>query len=108
MDQTELRALADVDCAPKLLTLRVIAWAKDAGRAGQRDGLDEALANAVAASHWGCTRQDSHAAYASRAFALLHTLFPDSDAARRTKYWFACPLLDRCPAPDPLAARSVD
>jgi hypothetical protein len=83
----EEQELAKIDCAPKLLAERAIAWA---GRGTRGGGEDEALALAVRATRYGCQRQGSHGAYSKAAFALLHKRFPESAAAKRTRYWFDC------------------
>lgn len=109
IDRDELDALSKVDCAPKMLTLRVIDWVKNAGLLGPRKGQAEALADAVATARWGCTRDGSHADYSRAAWQLLHDKFPDSEAAKRTRYWFSCPLAyeGKCPQNDPLATPAL-
>ncbi len=92
VDRGELTVLSKIDCAPKMLGLRAIEWVKHPGWFESRAGQDEALANAVVTTRYGCTRQGSHAAYSREAYRLLHLQFPKSAAAARTKYWFACPL----------------
>jgi hypothetical protein len=82
-DGSEERALSTIPCAPKLLTERAIAWK---GRRG--DGQAEALALAVRATRYGCQRQGGHGAYSRKAFALLHSRYPGTPAAKRTRYWF--------------------
>lgn len=106
-DQSELNALSQVDCAPKLLTERVIAWVRNPGWFESRDVRAEALANAIVTTRWSCNRQGSHAAYSREAFTLLHAMFSKSDAARRTKYWYACPGVEGgCRTDDPLTTPS--
>ena len=107
IDYAELNALSQVDCAPKLLTGRVIAWVKNPGWFDSHDAEAEALADAIVAARWGCNRQGSHAAYSRQAFMLLHAMFPQSDAAKRTKYWYACPGVEGgCAVADPLTTVS--
>ncbi|HEX6375283.1 MAG TPA: hypothetical protein VFZ91_06145 [Allosphingosinicella sp.] len=90
----EEAALSRVDCAPRLLAERAIAWPKP------RRGQDEALALAVRATRYGCQRQGGHGAYSRAAFSLLHRRFPDSTAAKRTPYWFDCAHFSGgCPLP---------
>ena len=88
MDDKEHKSLAEAPCAPKLLTTRVIAWVEDNGPLSSREGQAEALADAVAATHWGGGRLGHHGDYSRQAYLLLHKLFADSDAAKRTRYWF--------------------
>jgi hypothetical protein len=87
-DRVELAALARTDCAPRMLGLRTIAWVKHPGWFDSRDAQAEALANVVLATRYGCNRQGSHTVYSREAFALLHTKFGDTAAAKRTRYWF--------------------
>jgi hypothetical protein len=88
IDGRELEKLSQVKCGPQLLSEKVIAWVRSTGPLGSRDGQAEALARAVLSTRWGCNRQGSHTAYSRQAYDLLHTLFPDSAAAKRTRYWF--------------------
>jgi hypothetical protein len=104
-DGAEEKALTAIDCAPKLLAGRAIAWAS--GRGGGGRGRDEALALAVRATRYGCQRQGGHGAYSRAAYTLLHRLFPRSPAARRTPYWFDCSHFSGgCPPRDPPDLRS--
>lgn len=81
----EQESLSKIDCAPKLMAERVLAWP------GLRPaGQDEALALAVRATRYGCQRQGGHGAWSKTAFTLLHKRFPESAAAKRTRYWFDC------------------
>jgi hypothetical protein len=90
----ELEALSKIDCAPKLMAQRAIAW-----KGGRAPGQDEALALAVRATRYGCQRQGGHGAYSKAAFALLHHRFAQSAAAKRTRYWFNCAHFSSgCPA----------
>jgi hypothetical protein len=84
-DSAQEQALSQIPCAPRLLAERAIAWGGP-GIGGQ----DEALALAVRATRYGCQRQGGHGAYSRAAFALLHRLYPESAAAKRTRYWFDC------------------
>lgn len=83
-DPAEQEALAQIPSAPRLLAERAVAWR--GGPAGQ----DEALALAVRATRYGCQRQGGHGAWSRAAFELLHQRFAESEAARRTRYWFDC------------------
>jgi hypothetical protein len=48
------------------------------------------LGVAVLTTRWGCQRDGGHGAYSRAAFELLHRRFPNTDAARRTRYWYDC------------------
>ena len=82
--ERELSALAALGPAPTYLAIEAVKWA----RARPKD-LDaaEALAQAVEAGRWGCTDETTRAASRS-AFQTLHRIFPGSEWARRTKYWY--------------------
>ena len=80
----ERRALAALGTAPNYLAREAVAWA----RARPQDlEAAEALALSVEGTRWGCT--DERTTTLSRqAFMTLHRLFPGTEWARRTKYWY--------------------
>jgi hypothetical protein len=80
----EIAALAAVGPAPTYLANEAVKWAK--ARPKDLDAA-EALAHAVEAGRWGCTDATTRAASRS-AFQTLHRLFPGTEWARRTKYWY--------------------
>jgi hypothetical protein len=89
VNSAELAKLSKVECAPQVLSERVVAWVRNSGsHAEQANAQAEALADAVLSTRWGCNRDGSHAAYSREAFQLLHSRFPDSPEAKRTPYWF--------------------
>jgi hypothetical protein len=49
--------------------------------------VPEALHRAVAATHFGCTDEQS-SKYSRQAFVLLHQRYPESQWTARTKYWY--------------------
>jgi len=80
----ELEAMAAIGTAPNHLAAEAVKWAK--ARPTDPDAA-EALAHAVEGTRWGCT--DARTTAASRtAFQTLHQLFPRSEWARRTRYWY--------------------
>ncbi|HEX8514186.1 MAG TPA: hypothetical protein VF688_13885, partial [Allosphingosinicella sp.] len=81
---SEQERLSKIECAPRLLAGRALAWT------GRSAGQDEALALAVRATRYGCQRQGGHGPHSKAAFTLLHERFPKSAAAKRTRYWFDC------------------
>jgi hypothetical protein len=91
VDWEELGKLSNVKAAPHYLTQAVIAWVEEANwldRWLYQEEMAQALALAVRATRFGCTddgpnRDDSLAAY-----QLLHQRFPDSEGAKRTRYWY--------------------
>jgi len=102
-DPAEVEALAGIDCAPKVLTGRVLDWVRHPGLFETRDGQAEALALAVKTTHYGCYSDGPHGAYSKAAWTLLHQQFAATPWALNTKYWFNCPLGGAtCPAdPNP-------
>jgi hypothetical protein len=90
INPAELAKLSKVECAPQVLSERVVTWVHSnvGSRADQANAEADALADAVLSTRWGCNRDGSHAAYSREAFELLHSRFPDSPEAKRTPYWF--------------------
>lgn len=84
----ELKDLSKVECAPQVLSERVIAWVRNSGVLASSAGQAEALADVVASTRWGCNRQGGHTAYSREAFTLLHARFSSTPEAKRTTYWF--------------------
>ena len=82
--KAEWAALTAVGTAPNYLAGESVKWA----RARPTDlNAAEALARAVEGTRWGC--KDKATPAASRtAFQTLHKLFPKSEWAARTKYWY--------------------
>jgi hypothetical protein len=83
----ELRNLANMPSAPKLLSRSAIRWGK-ASRGG--DGAPEALALAVKTTRYGCNWHGGHGSYSRAAQQLLHNKFPETAWAKQTPYWFDC------------------
>jgi hypothetical protein len=80
----ELDAMAAIGTAPNYLAAEAVKWAKT--RPTDLDAA-EGLAHAVEGTRWGC--RDPRTTAASRtAFQTLHQLFPRSEWARRTRYWY--------------------
>ncbi|HEY5007957.1 MAG TPA: hypothetical protein VII42_08130, partial [Caulobacteraceae bacterium] len=100
-DAAEVAALAGIDCAPELLTGRVLTWVGHPGLFETRDGQAEALALAVKTTHYGCYSDGPHGVYSKAAWTLLHQRFAATTWAIKTRYWFNCPLGGAaCPAED--------
>jgi hypothetical protein len=72
-----------VPTAPNLLAERVVAWAN---RSPDDPRVPKALHFAVRATRYGCA-DDSTTEYSRRAFRLLHKRYPNSEWAKRTKYF---------------------
>jgi hypothetical protein len=80
----EREGMAAIGTAPNYLAAEAVKWAK--ARPTDLDAA-EALAHAVEGTRWGCT--DGSTTTASRtAFQTLHQLFPKSEWARKTRYWY--------------------
>jgi hypothetical protein len=87
-DAAEEAALSRIPSAPQLLTNRAIAWVEHPGLLGRRTGLADTLAASIIATRWGCRIEAGNGTFSRAAFHLLHAHFPDSEAAKRTKYWY--------------------
>ena len=82
--ERELAALAALGTAPNYLAREAVRWA--VARPSDVDAA-EALAHAVQGTRWACA--DDHTTAASRsAFQTLHRLFPRTEWARKTRYWY--------------------
>ncbi|HLY65273.1 MAG TPA: hypothetical protein VKU60_07055, partial [Chloroflexota bacterium] len=99
-DSTEASALSSIDCAPKLLTERTLQWVRHPGLLGGRDGQAEALGLAVRSTRYGCDSDGQHGVYSKAAWQELHERFPQSEWARKTRYWFNCRNGDTCAVED--------
>lgn len=82
--ETEKTALAAVGRAPTYLAREAVKWA--VARPADPDAA-EALAHAVEGTRWGCG-DDKTSAASRAAFQTLHRLFPKSEWALKTKYWY--------------------
>jgi hypothetical protein len=90
-DPDEESALSGIPTATQLLSERTIAWVQHPGLFGSRNGQAETLAAAVVATRWGGVAFDGQKNLSREVFRLLHDRFPQSDAAKRTKYWYGPP-----------------
>ena len=84
--QREQVRLASSPAAPTLLARQTVQWIEahpDDPRA------PEALSLTVRAGHYGCGGDDQTDRWVKRAFQLLHSRYPKTEAARRTRYWFS-------------------
>jgi hypothetical protein len=80
----EWKRLASLPAAPDYLAQQVIAYA----RAHAEDPRSpEALRLAVRATRYGCT-DDKTGALSKQAYDLLHARYPNTEWAKRTKYWY--------------------
>lgn len=80
----ELRAIAALGAMRSYLGAEAVRWARE-----KRRDVDvaEALALAVRQWHFGCG-DDQNWDVARQAFTILHRQYPQSDAAKRTRYWY--------------------
>ena len=82
--QREHATILALGAAPTYLAREALKWAQ--ATPADADAA-EALAHAVEGTRWGCT--DGQSSTASRAaFQALHRLFPRSEWARKTRYWY--------------------
>ena len=75
--------LATLAAAPDYLAAEAINWAKNNPRDSR---AAEALHLAVRATRYGCSEEKTP--YSKEAFDLLHKQYPDSEWARKTKFWY--------------------
>jgi hypothetical protein len=80
----ELRAIAALGAMRSYLGTEAVRWARE-----KRRDVDvaEALALAVRQWHFGCG-DDQKWGIARQAFTILHRQYPQTDAAKRTRYWY--------------------
>ncbi len=81
--KAEWARLASLAAAPDYLAAQTIDWAKS--NPGDARAA-EALHLAVRATRYGCSEQKTP--YSKQAFDLLHKQYPNSEWARKTKYWY--------------------
>jgi hypothetical protein len=89
LDPKERAALGAHPMAPRMLAEAAVAWGEKADPK-HPDGADEALALAVKSTRYGCQFQGGHGRWSRAAWQTLHSRFPDTDAAHRTRWWFDC------------------
>ena len=81
--QREWSELAKLPPAPDYLAAQTIDWVKS--NPGD-PRAPESLHLAVRATRYGCS--DQKTPFSKQAFDLLHKQYPDSEWARKTKYWY--------------------
>jgi hypothetical protein len=82
--EAERDAIGRLGPAPNYLAAEAVKWAR--ARPSDLDAA-EALAHAVEGTRWGCTN-DETTRMSRAAFQALHQLFPKTEWARKTKYWY--------------------
>ena len=82
--ERELREMAAAGPARDYITAEAIKWAR--ARPTDPDAA-EALAKAVEGWRWSCGG-NTNPDLPQRAFETLHRLFPQSDWAKQTRYWY--------------------
>ena len=84
--EQEFAALKTLDAPRTYLMTEAIKWAH--ARRTDADAA-EALALAIEGWRWSpCGTTESRSSFPREAFALLHRQFPDSEWAKKTKYWY--------------------
>lgn len=76
--------LAALPTAPNYLTQQVLVWAK---KNPADDRVPEALHLAVRSTRYGCTDEET-TKLSQAAFRFLHGHYPNSEWARKTKFWY--------------------
>jgi hypothetical protein len=91
-DVTELKAFEHTGSATKRLSEDAVEWAQSIGWFDRLFGWDravpEALALAVQSTRYGCRRPPENGPWSREAYLKLHRLYPKSNWAVKTKYWF--------------------
>jgi hypothetical protein len=91
-DLSELDRLSKVENGPKLLSEKTISWANGSNWFTRLFNLDndlpETLHLAVRSTRYGCRLEGGHGSYSRAAYELLYKLYPQSDWAKKTPYWF--------------------
>jgi hypothetical protein len=80
----EYQQLATIGAAPNYLCQQVIQWAKTTPNDPR---VPEALHLAVNTTRYGCTDKQT-GRWSKAAYDLLHSKYPNSTWAKKTKYWF--------------------
>jgi TolA-binding protein len=80
--EIEWARLTAMPAAPEYLATQTVAWV---GSHPSDPHAPEALHLAVRAVRYGCATK---AGTSKAAFQLLHSRYPDSEWARKTKYWY--------------------
>jgi hypothetical protein len=91
VDYEELGRLAKVPSAPVYLAQAATEWAQSSwwwDRYFQGGEMAETLQLSIQTTRWGCHRDGSNGAVSNAAWRALHDLFPDSEAAKNTPYWY--------------------
>ena len=91
IDWSELGALSKIDAAPRYLGRQVIDLVRQSAwydRWYYDDEMAELLGLTIRATRYGCRRDRSDGDISREAFVLLHQMFPDSEAAKATRYWY--------------------
>ena len=82
--ERQIQRLRTIETGPNYLSAQAIQWAKDAPNDPR---VPEALHLAVRTTRYGCV-DDETPGFSKAAFRLLHRRYPNSDWAKKTKYWY--------------------
>lgn len=91
IDWSELAALSRIEAAPRHLGRQTIDLIRNAGWYDlwyYDDEMAELLGLVVRATRFGCRRDRGDGDISREAFMLLHELFPESETAKATRYWY--------------------
>lgn len=82
--EQQIQKLRVLETGPNYLSAQAIQWAKDAPNDPR---VAEALHLAVRTTRYGCV-DDETSGFSKAAFRLLHRRYPNSEWAKKTKYWY--------------------
>ena len=80
----QIDKLKTIETGPNYLSAQTIQWAKEAPNDPR---VPEALHHAVRTTRFGCVDEDT-TEFSKAAFQLLHRRYPNSEWAKKTKYWY--------------------
>ncbi|MGA2736701.1 MAG: hypothetical protein ABSG65_04545 [Bryobacteraceae bacterium] len=84
--RAEQARLGDAPAASTFMARQTVLWA---GGHPDDPRVPEALRLSVRASHYACGGDAQTDEWVKRAFRMLHSRYPASEAARRTPYWYS-------------------
>jgi hypothetical protein len=91
IDFEELGRLAKIPNAPVYLSQAAVERARSSwwwDRYFNGEEMADALALSIQVTRWGCHSDGPNGSLSNAAYRALHEIFPDSEAAKNTLYWY--------------------